>query len=713
LRITEGRVLPVERQEVPSERMGKLLFLATIVKPGEKVDKRKLIEYEVPMLGVPVSSWAGVAEKDRLTDVRTPGRYYRRPRLGEDLTADNTAIIYRRLLLRRLEVGDRVQKGDMLGLIRPDLAVADLIMKQKKILAAQAQERTSAAMIGESKQRLARVREAGTGVSKEEVGLAEVTVVRYQEERKEKQAMVQQAQSELVAALATLNMHVLRASIDGEVRTIYRWPGEAAKDNEAVLQLQNPDVLDVEAQVEVKDAQVLWDRIEQAQKWLVLARDLRSKEPKGEADMKGTPLNADEQKWITEILAAEEKDEDKKKLEKEFKEGSHNDRKAMRFEYWARGLLQVEVEAPVQKAPMAVLSGHGQEVTCVAVTHDGGYIISGSEDRTVRLWKKQAGRWAEDSQLDHKAIVRSLAVTGKDSERALLATGTSTGRARIFNLNKLSAGELRLKGRHTGPINAVAFSPDGTRCVTAGEDTSLCLFDTKTGELIGKTSNAHRAAVTSVTFASKDRVVSAGRDQRIVVWKLAEGGLARVSELDRRSGDVGTLGVSPDGKLVLFDDGREMRVMSLEDRSTVGTLRNPAGVPNFGHFALFSPDGKSILTGGNGPGRLQLWRNPSEEGIPPSELRQYLWSGTITCGAFGPPSGLTQFAVTGTSDSRVLVFELPKQKEVETRLKGMLTYAEKFLDTSLRRVTIRASFTKPSWMAPGSSATIVVPNVDK
>src|SRR5262249_17970070 len=155
-----------------------------------------------------------------------------------------------------------------------------------------------------------------------------------------------QAQSELVAALTTLNMHVLRATIDGEIRTIYRYPGEATKDNEAVLQLQNPDVLDVEAQVEVKDAQGLWERIEQALKWRDTARDLRSKGPQGEAARKGSPLTADEQKWLTEILAAEKKDEEKKKLEKEFKEGSHNDRKAMYSEKRADELLRVEIEAP-------------------------------------------------------------------------------------------------------------------------------------------------------------------------------------------------------------------------------------------------------------------------------------------------------------------------------------------------------------------------------
>ncbi|MFO0879169.1 MAG: hypothetical protein U0840_17635 [Gemmataceae bacterium] len=50
--IQDGRVLPFERQEVPSERDGKLLLLATPVSDEEFVQKDKEIRIEVPLLGV-------------------------------------------------------------------------------------------------------------------------------------------------------------------------------------------------------------------------------------------------------------------------------------------------------------------------------------------------------------------------------------------------------------------------------------------------------------------------------------------------------------------------------------------------------------------------------------------------------------------------------------------------------------------------------------
>src|SRR5581483_7969496 len=90
-----------------------------------------------------------------------------------------------------------------------------------------------------------------------------------------------------------------------------------------------------------------------------------------------------------------------------------------------------------------------------------------------------------------------------------------------------------------------------------------------------------------------------------------------------------------------------------------------------------------------------------------AELRQLLWStGTVTCGAFAQDGS---FIVTGTSDHRVLVWAMPDKDDAEKPLPAELTYVEDFLDTSLKRVTLRATLQNPGWVIAGANASIVVP----
>jgi WD40 repeat protein len=671
--IQEGRVLSMEHQDVPAEHDGKLLFLAREAHPGEIIPEHKLVEYEVNLLAVRVSSWAGVPEKDRIQDDK--GHYYRRWLPGDELAPGTTALVRQKLRFRKLDIGDRVRKDQQLGVINPELALEEVGTKQAKLEAADADVRGAMAYKEEAIIKLAAIvdvrNKVKNGVSREEYGAAKAQAEKYKEEEIAKRAGVVQAQRELSASLTQLRQHMIRASINGVIKTVYKQPGEAVKNLDAVLQIHNPDLLRVEAQVEVQDALPLRERLERARKLREDADRLRAA---AWAKREAPPAAA------------------------------------QRLDQEANQLVAVQVEASRVEPPLAALSGHRQEVTCVAVTSETvPRIVSGSEDHTVRIWERQPGasRWQERVQLDHHAIVRSLACSPKGD---LLLTGTATGRARLFDLKNLKSSERFLQGRHSGSINAVAFSPDGTMCVTGGEDRSICLWETAEGALLGKVSSAHGQGVTSLTFTSKGQVVSAGRDKRLVVWNLVEGEggktLEKAAGYDRRSGDVAQLGVDPSGEHVLFDEGRELKVLSPFTGKIEGTLQNPSATGAFSTLALFSPDGNTILTNGNGAGRLQLWRTPTAKARA-AELRQYTWSnGGVTCGAFSSDSKL---AVTGTQDARVLVWRMPDKMESETSSTGELTYVEEFLDTSLKRLTVRATVKNPGWIIVGSNATIVVP----
>jgi WD40 repeat protein len=680
--IQDGRLLPLELQDVPSEHDGKLLFLGTEVRPGEVVPKDKLLEFDVSILVVPVTTWADVEPKDRITDPTDPKRLYRRVRPTDDLAPGTTSIVHQKLKFRKLDVGDRVKAGQLLGIINPDLALADLAIKQSKVEGAEAERKTSEAMREESRRRLAlldslRSKGGVRIVTEEDYGIARVTVERYLQEEVSKRAAGKQAQRELSAALTTLNLHLVRASIDGVIKSVYKRRGEATKNLDAVLQIQNPDRLMVEARVDVQDALPLRDRWTRALAMREQAAHLRA-----EAENRRQP-----------------EPEEAQKLEKE-----------------ADRIVHVQVEASRVEPPTAVLSGHLQEVTCVAVTSENQpRIISGSEDHMVRIWERvpSTDRWQERARLNHHAVVRALATTAPKAQKNLLLTGTATGRGRLFDLSNLKAGETFLQGRHSGAIGAVAFSPDGSLCATGGEDRAICLWDTSDGTLLGKVSGAHRLGVTSLMFTAKGQLVSAGRDKRLVVWNLAEGGeggrtLKEADVFDRRSGDVAQLGVDPSGEHVLFDDGRDLRVMSLTTRRIEGTLQTASPTATFATMALYSPDGNTILTNGNNLGHLKLWRAPSSKSRAAEfELRQFIWStGAITCGAFSPDGKL---AVTGTQDNRVLVWKMPDKAEAEKPIDARLSFVEEFLDTSLRQLTVRATLDNPGWIIPGSGATIVVP----
>src|SRR5262249_30845904 len=152
-------------------------------------------------------------------------------------------------------------------------------------------------------------------------------------------------------------------------------------------------------------------------------------------------------------------------------------------------------------------------------------------------------------------------------------------------------------------------------------------------------------------------------------WPLkADGAPEKAIRLPGRGGEVTTLGVNAKGNQLLFDQGRELRVLSSENGYLVGSLSATGGT-SFSRLALFSPDGNLILTS-NGPGQLGLWRTPTDK-TRGHELEQLVWTSSrdeqaaTTCGAFSPDG---KFLVTGTQGRNVIVWPMPEKEDIERPL---------------------------------------------
>src|SRR5262249_17897200 len=150
------------------------------------------------------------------------------------------------------------------------------------------------------------------------------------------------------------------------------------------------------------------------------------------------------------------------------------------------------------------------------------------------------------------APVRSVACTPPGADVNLCLAGVLDGKARIWNLDDNNDQPRELQGKHGGAVTCVAFSPDGKTCVTGGDDRQIFLWDTATGQrryaFPAGQKEGHRGAITSLTFTPNSQLISAARDNSLRLWNLSEQSAEFVGSVDRRSGDVTQLGISPDGK---------------------------------------------------------------------------------------------------------------------------------------------------------------------
>jgi WD40 repeat protein/serine/threonine protein kinase len=117
-------------------------------------------------------------------------------------------------------------------------------------------------------------------------------------------------------------------------------------------------------------------------------------------------------------------------------------------------------------ASITSMQGPPTAITDVAFSGDGRYLLTVGRDGAVRYWDRASGSCLR--VLENQLGLTSLAVSPDD---AFVAVGCNDGTARLWSIRAREC--VRTFSGHSGAIAAVAFTPDGSRLVTAGLDASL------------------------------------------------------------------------------------------------------------------------------------------------------------------------------------------------------------------------------------------------
>ena len=138
---------------------------------------------------------------------------------------------------------------------------------------------------------------------------------------------------------------------------------------------------------------------------------------------------------------------------------------------------------------------------------DGTFLVTGGEDKTVRVWDVTSGKQLRSFQ-GHMTQVTAVAARGDGKQ---IASASEDGAIRMWDLN--TTDDHRALTDATDSLWAVAFSPDGKRVAAAGSDRSIRVYHPETGKLEATLTGATSPITSLAFFPDSNRLVGAGGDQ--------------------------------------------------------------------------------------------------------------------------------------------------------------------------------------------------------
>ena len=295
--------------------------------------------------------------------------------------------------------------------------------------------------------------------------------------------------------------------------------------------------------------------------------------------------------------------------------------------------------------------GHSNQVLSVALSADGRFIVSGSADKTLKLWNIHERR-EEYAFTGHTDFIWSVALS---ADCKLIASGSEDKTVKLWSIQERKE---ECTFSHTDVVNSVAMSADGRFVVSGSNDRTIKLWNIleKTNDY---TFTGHTRAVVAVAVSPDCRyIVSGGGDRTIRLWSIQ----GRMEEFTfyGHSGEVSSVTVSADCRFIVSgSDDCTIKIWSILEKRNEFTL---TGHTSLVKSVAMSADGRFIASGSS-DNTVKLWNVKNQ-----SEVRSFTGHTDRVSSVAVSADG--SFVISASTDKTIKIWNFREEKKTERIVTG-------------------------------------------
>lgn len=285
-----------------------------------------------------------------------------------------------------------------------------------------------------------------------------------------------------------------------------------------------------------------------------------------------------------------------------------------------------------------VLKGHILNINSIALSCKGNYLVSGSDDETIKVWDIASGECLK-TLIGHREPVCFVIISPNSN---FIASGSYDNSIKIWDLhtgncirtiyntarsiNSVAyspdsnyiaygnwAGVIKLLNTITGKcsntfpgngfsIKLIIYSPNGEQIAYSGpQNNNILIVEPETGNKI-HTLKGHVSYVKSIEYSSDSKFLASTSDDSIRIWHTQTGKCIKV--LNGYNSNISATVYSPKGKhLVSGFNDKSVKIFNTITGDCIDTLSNNNSID----IIAYSPCGRYIacVSGKN----IDLWEN--------------------------------------------------------------------------------------------------------